>query len=111
MGPPLRPAPGTRVRVAPDTLLIMSVAVALLQVSVTDDETVDDRVERVLGLAREVAADHDLIVLPELWSVGAFSTELMTASAEPLDGPLCAGLARVAGATGTWVFAWRRIPS
>ena len=65
----------------------MSVAVALLQVSVTDDEPVDGRTERVLRLAREVGADHDVVVLPELWSVGAFSTELMTAHAEPLDGP------------------------
>ena len=82
----------------------MSVAVALLQVSVTDDEPVDARIERVLRLAREVGADHDVVVLPELWSVGAFSTELMTAHAEPLDGPLCAGLSRVAGETGTWLF-------
>ncbi len=82
----------------------MSVAVALLQVGITDDESVPDRVARVLAWTREVAAGHDLVVLPELWPTGAFATDLMATHAEPLGGPLCSALAQVAADTGTWVF-------
>lgn len=82
----------------------MTVAVGLIQVGISDDEPVADRVARVLAMAREVAADHDVIVLPELWHIGAFAVDLMQVHAEALDGPLCRGLADVAGESGAWVF-------
>jgi predicted amidohydrolase len=86
------------------TLTIMPVRVALIQVSITDDEPVADRIERVLALTAEVAADHDLVVLPELWPIGAFAIDLMPVHAEPLQGPLCRSLAQVAVDSGAWVF-------
>lgn len=82
----------------------MSVSVALMQVSVSDEEPVADRIDRVLAWTREVAADHDLVVLPELWPIGAFAVDLVVPHAEALDGPLCRSLAQIAASTGTWLF-------
>ncbi len=82
----------------------MSVSVALLQVEVSDDEPVDARIARVLADAHRAAAEHDVIVLPELWPIGAFAVDLVVPHAQPLDGPLCRSLARVAAREGTWVF-------
>jgi predicted amidohydrolase len=82
----------------------MSVTVGLIQVGITDDEPVEVRIDRVLAITAEVAASHDMVVLPELWPIGAFSIDLMPTHAEPIDGPLCRALARVAAETGTWLF-------
>jgi len=81
----------------------MSVRVALIQVGITDDEPVDSRIERVLALTADVASDHELVVLPELWPIGAFAIDLVPAHAEPMDGPLVRALGRVAAESGAWV--------
>lgn len=75
-----------------------------MQVSITEEEPVDARVARVLAEAATVAGGHDLIVLPELWHIGAFAVDLMPIHAEPLEGPLCRALAAVALDSGAWVF-------
>ena len=49
----------------------MSVRVALIQVAITDDEPVPARIARVLSLTADVAATHDVVVLPELWPIGS----------------------------------------
>lgn len=83
----------------------MTVSVALIQVGVTDDEPVAERITRVIALTREVAADHDVVVLPELWQIGAFSVDLVPLSAESLGGPLSQALGGVAAAGRAWLFA------
>ncbi len=83
----------------------MPVSVALVQLGISDEEPVDARVRRVVAMTAEVAADHDLVVLPELWPIGAFAVDLMPTYAQPLGGPLCRALAAVAADTGTWLFA------
>ncbi len=82
----------------------MTVRVALIQVRVTDEEQVGERIPRVLDLTAEVAARHDVVVLPELWPIGAFAVDLVPVHAERLLGPLCRSLAGVAQRTGAWVF-------
>ncbi len=91
-------APGSGYRGA------MSVRVALLQVGVTDEEPVADRIPRVLDLAAEVAGHHDVVVLPELWAIGAFAVDLVPVHAQPIGGPLCRSLGAIAERTGAWVF-------
>lgn len=86
---------------APDP--VAPVRVALLQLDVSDTESVADRVARVLELAEEAAGGADLLLLPELWHVGAFDVEAARRHAEPLDGPLLGALADVARRTGTWI--------
>jgi predicted amidohydrolase len=75
-----------------------------MQVAVSDDEAVAARVARVLAEAADVSVDHDVVVLPELWPIGAFAVDLVAPSAELVDGPLCRELAQIAATAGTWVF-------
>jgi predicted amidohydrolase len=82
----------------------MTLRVALVQVGITDEEPVAQRVARVLAMTAEVAADHDLVVLPELWPIGAFAVDLMEPSAEPIDGPLVRALAELAADARVWMF-------
>ena len=61
--------------------------VALVQLDVSDTESVADRIERAAGIVESIT-DADLIVLPELWHVGAFDLAKAREHAEPFDGPL-----------------------
>lgn len=83
----------------------MAVRVALLQVCVLDDEPVEARVRRVLDWTTEVARDHDVVVLPEMWTIGAFATDLVPAAAQMIGGPLVAELSAIAADTDAWLFA------
>ncbi len=73
--------------------------------AVADDEPVAGRVDRVLDLVRGIAADHDVVVLPELWTIGAFSIDAMAAAAAPLASQLRDRLAEVSATTSCWLFA------
>jgi predicted amidohydrolase len=57
------------------------------------------RRERAVRLVEE-AAGADLIVLPELWTVGYFAFDDYESAAEPLEGPTLAALAQAARNTG-----------
>jgi len=63
------------------------IRVALVQVDVDDVETPGERVERVARTV-EGLSDVDLVVLPELWHVGAFDLDAARENAEPVDGGL-----------------------
>ena len=61
--------------------------VALVQLDSSDSETVESRIDRAAALVSQLG-EADLVVLPELWHVGAFDLEGAREHAEPLDGPL-----------------------
>lgn len=61
--------------------------VACVQLHYPQDETKQQRIERVLGLVADAAGDAELVVLPELWPTGYFAFERYEEEAEPLDGP------------------------
>ncbi|MFF7308562.1 nitrilase-related carbon-nitrogen hydrolase [Streptomyces sp. NPDC008137] len=77
---------------------------ALSQIAVRPDETVAERRARVAGLVREQHT-ADLVVLPELWTVGAFAFDEFRAHAEPLDGPTARALGAAAAAARVWLHA------
>lgn len=81
-----------------------TVRAALLQIDVDPGETAGARRERVADLVR---AEHgaDLVVLPELWPVGAFDFERFDAQAEPLAGPTAAAMGAAARDAGVWLHA------
>lgn len=81
----------------------MTVRVALLQLDVSSDEPVAQRVTRTLTLVDEAAKECDLLILPELWHVGAFDVEAARAHAQPLDGPLVEALSGLAQERGIWL--------
>jgi predicted amidohydrolase len=90
--------------------------VALIQLAYGEgaDESVEERADRTADLVRSVGHDHDLVVLPELWSAGGFavddwqerSQELGSVRAaegrdrEPQWPPALAPLVRAARETG-----------
>ncbi|MFJ5270707.1 carbon-nitrogen family hydrolase [Streptomyces sp. NPDC088358] len=77
---------------------------SLLQIDVKATESVDSRRQRVAALVREQAG-VDLVVLPELWTTGAFAYESFAAEAEALDGPTAEVMAKTAGDAGVWLHA------
>ncbi|MFF8384200.1 carbon-nitrogen family hydrolase [Streptomyces kanasensis] len=77
---------------------------SLIQIAVNPDETVDARRRRAAALVREEAAS-DLVVLPELWTVGAFAYESFAAEAETLEGPTRRAMAEAAAGARVWLHA------
>jgi predicted amidohydrolase len=78
--------------------------VALVQIDVDDREAPADRVERVAELVQTLD-DVDLVVLPELWHVGAFDLDAARTYAEPIDGPSVRRMREAARIAGVWLHA------
>lgn len=78
--------------------------VALVQLDSSDLETPAARVARAAGLV-EGMRDVELVVLPELWSVGAFDLAQAKEYAEPLDGPVVTRMRDAARQAGIWLHA------
>ncbi|MFJ5547208.1 carbon-nitrogen family hydrolase [Streptomyces sp. NPDC093225] len=75
---------------------------SLIQMAVNEGESADSRRSRAGALVREQSGS-DLVVLPELWPVGAFDYQRFEAEAEPVDGPTCAELSKAARDAGVWL--------
>jgi predicted amidohydrolase len=80
------------------------VRASLIQIAVEEGESVESRRVRVGALVREQAG-ADLVVLPELWTTGAFAYELFGTEAEPLEGPTYEAMAKAASDAGVWLHA------
>jgi predicted amidohydrolase len=79
------------------------VKVRLLQVESNESEAVAARVERVLAELPTHMAAADLVVLPELWHVGAFNMKGVSESSETESGELVTRLGEIARVTRTWL--------
>ncbi|MGW7264295.1 carbon-nitrogen family hydrolase [Streptomyces sp. NPDC054842] len=77
---------------------------SLIQIGVDEGESVDSRRRRVASLVRDQAG-VDLVVLPELWTTGAFAYEAFGTEAEPLEGPTYEAMAKAATDAGVWLHA------
>ncbi|MFD5078781.1 carbon-nitrogen family hydrolase [Streptomyces sp. NPDC058371] len=77
---------------------------SLIQIGVDEGESVDSRRRRVASLVRDQAG-VDLVVLPELWSTGAFAYEAFGTEAESLEGPTFEAMAKAANGAGVWLHA------
>ncbi|WP_030320086.1 carbon-nitrogen family hydrolase [Streptomyces sp. NRRL B-3229] len=77
---------------------------SLIQIAVDEHESVESRRGRVAALVRDQAG-ADLVVLPELWTTGAFAFEEFGHAAEPLEGPTYESMAKAASDTGVWLHA------
>ncbi|MEU6550573.1 carbon-nitrogen family hydrolase [Streptomyces sp. NPDC046915] len=78
---------------------------SLIQIAVEEDESVEARRLRVAALVRDQAGSADLVVLPELWTTGAFAYEEFGREAEPLEGPTYEAMAKAASDAGVWLHA------
>jgi predicted amidohydrolase len=78
---------------------------ALAQLSI-EPGAVDTNRERAVAAVRRAAADGaDLVVLPEIFTVGYFAFESYARAAEPLDGETVSRLSTVAADHGTAILA------
>ena len=77
--------------------------VRLIQVESNESEPVATRIARVLSEIPAHTRHADLVVLPELWHVGAFNLAGAREHAEAIDGPLVTALAAIARETQTWL--------
>ncbi|MEV6251113.1 carbon-nitrogen family hydrolase [Streptomyces sp. NPDC051742] len=78
---------------------------SLIQIAVDPDEPVDARRARVARLVRAESGRADLVILPELWPMGAFAYESFAAESEPLNGPTHRAMAAAARDAGVWLHA------
>ncbi|WP_351222454.1 carbon-nitrogen family hydrolase [Streptomyces sp. NPDC002133] len=78
--------------------------VSLLQMSVDSAESAGDRRLRAAATVRGRAGD-DLVVLPELWTAGAWAYDDWERDAEGLDGPTAEVMSAAARAAGVWLHA------
>jgi predicted amidohydrolase len=81
------------------------VRASLIQIAVDEGESVESRRERAASLVRSQAGAADLVVLPELWTTGAFAFEEFGREAEPLEGPTYEAMAKAASDAGVWLHA------
>ena len=77
---------------------------SLIQIAVDEGESVESRRRRVASLVREQDG-VDLVVLPELWTTGAFAYQEFGSEAEPLEGPTYEVMAKAASDAGVWLHA------
>ncbi|MFJ5307793.1 carbon-nitrogen family hydrolase [Streptomyces sp. NPDC088350] len=77
---------------------------ALLQIAVRPDEPAGERRARVAALVREQRG-ADLVLLPELWTCGAFAFDAFRAHAEPQAGPTARAMGEAAAAAQVWLHA------
>jgi predicted amidohydrolase len=78
--------------------------IALIQLAYADGESVEERTDRVVELVR-AQRGHDLVVLPELWSAGAFDYRAWPDRAQTVDGHVVSRVAEVAREIGAVVHA------
>jgi len=81
----------------------MSVRVAVIQLDCSTSESVPHRVTRTLELVDSTAPEADLLILPELWHVGAFDVTAAREHAQAIDGPLVEAMATLAAEHEVWL--------
>ena len=79
--------------------------VALLQIDVSAGQSPEQRTEHVLALIRQQARLCEVVCLPELWTVGAFSSSLMETYAVARNSGFVADLADAARDANVWLHA------
>ena len=79
--------------------------VALLQIDVSAEQSPEQRIQHVLMLIREQVGLCDVVCLPELWTVGAFSSSLMEPSAVERTSSFVTDLGDAARMAKVWLHA------
>ncbi|MFJ3981105.1 nitrilase-related carbon-nitrogen hydrolase [Streptomyces fungicidicus] len=77
---------------------------SLVQLSVDSPDTAGERRERAAATVRARAGD-DMVVLPELWTAGAWSYDRWDRDAEGIDGPTAEVMSAAARRAGVWLHA------
>ena len=78
--------------------------VATIQLEIKDDESKQQRIERVESLL-DGLSEYDLIVLPEIWATGYFSFDRYKEEAEAINGPFVQCFSKKAKELNSYLFA------
>jgi predicted amidohydrolase len=78
--------------------------VASVQVEIRDEETKEQRIERVSKQLDELAG-YDLVILPEIWATGYFSFDSYIEEAETIDGSYVQHFSEKAKKLGAYLHA------
>jgi predicted amidohydrolase len=78
--------------------------IASLQLEIIDNETKQDRIQRVDTMLDEVSGS-DLILLPEIWATGYFAFDKYVEEAEEINGPYVQHYSAKAKELNTYLFA------
>ncbi|RFU64945.1 carbon-nitrogen family hydrolase [Peribacillus glennii] len=78
--------------------------IASVQVDIKDEETKEQRIERVSAKLDELEG-QDLIVLPEIWATGYFSFDKYTQEAEEINGSFVKHFSEKAKKLGAYLHA------
>ena len=82
-----------------------TVRASLIQMRVDSGESVNSRRERASSLVGSQSGT-DLVILPELWPLGAFAFDTFAEGAESAtDGPTATAMSRAARRAGVWLHA------
>lgn len=79
------------------------VRVVLMQVDCTSTEGYEQRIERVLADTDRACGGADLVILPELWSTGAFDLDTSREYAQPFDCALISRMSQLARTNDVWL--------
>jgi len=79
------------------------VDVVMLQLEVDGSE--QDRLRNVEDQLAKLPAETELVLLPELWTVGAFDVAHFAESAQPIDGEFVSRMSDAARVSGIWLHA------
>ena len=80
-----------------------AVRVALVQADCSSREEFDARIDRVLAETEHACEQADFVVLPELWSTGAFDLDCAREHAQPFDCELVTRLSDIARKRRVWL--------
>lgn len=83
---------------------VTTVRASLLQLSVDASDSADERRRRAASLVGG-RTGVDLVVLPELWTAGAWSYDQWERAAEGVDGPTAEVMSAAARRAGAWLHA------
>jgi predicted amidohydrolase len=80
------------------------VKIGSVQLEIKDEESKQQRIERVKQILGEME-NYDLIILPEIWTTGYFAFDSYIQEAEELDGPFVRDFSQIARSKNVHLFA------
>lgn len=99
----VQPPPRARWRGYGEGVSSTAVRIALVQADCSSEEAYDARIDRVLAETDHACEQADFVMLPELWSTGAFDLDCAREHAQPIDCELVSRISDIARKHSVWL--------